>query len=193
MSEEETILSYLATNDLIEDSYPWSVANQFDHKKVVGAIKSLWADDYIRLEDLSRSYYALTDQGTTVLENGSPEYVVYQSIQGAGKMSLEGLTGEIGADAAKIGMANCMKNKWIKKDGADLVPAAAPESVVDVVRLQLVDLIEKEGNLDALDEKVCMICSDLEFIWHHLEHGGGSRSRIKVPITFLHFMGWCDH
>ncbi|KAI2490540.1 hypothetical protein MHU86_24018 [Fragilaria crotonensis] len=126
--------------------------NELDHKKVVGAIKSLIADDYIQCEDLSTSFYELTDQGTAVVETGSPEYAVYVAIQEAGKLSLGDLSEKVGAEVAKIGMANCMKSRWIKKDGADLVPMA--ESVDDVVQGQLKDLLAKEGNPDAIDDKV---------------------------------------
>lgn len=153
MNEEEAILTHLATNDFIDDSFPWSAANELDHKKVVGAVKSLIADDYIQCEDLSTSFYELTDQGTAVVETGSPEYAVFKAIQEAGKLSLGDLNEKVGAEVAKIGMANCMKSRWIKKDGADLVPMA--ESVDDVVQGQLKDLLAKEGNLDAIDDKVC--------------------------------------
>lgn len=153
MNEEEAILTHLATNDFIDDSFPWSAANELDHKKVVGAIKSLIADDYIQCEDLSTSFFELTDQGTAVVETGSPEYAVYVAIQEAGKLSLGDLSEKVGAEVAKIGMANCMKSRWIKKDGADLVPMA--ESVDDVVQGQLKDLLAKEGHLDAVDDKVC--------------------------------------
>ena len=161
MNEEEAILTYLATNEFIDDSYPWSAANELDHKKVVGAIKSLIADDYIRCEDLSKSYYALTDQGTAIAESGSPEYAVYVAIQESGKLSLGDLAEKVGAEVAKIGMANCMKSRWIKKDGADLVPMA--ESVDDVVQSQLKDLVEKEGNLDAIDDKVSIVLYFITF------------------------------
>ena len=153
MSEEQAILSYLATNELIEDSYPWATANELDHKKVVGAIKSLSVDDYVRGEDLSLSYYTLTEQGAAVVESGSPEYVVFLAILQSGKLNLGELSEKVGGEVAKLGMANCMKNKWIKKDGADLL--AMVESADDIVQGQLKDLVQKEGNLNAIDDKVC--------------------------------------
>lgn len=152
MSEEQAILSYLATNELIEDSYPWSTAKELDHKKVVGAIKSLSVDDYVRGEDLSLSFYTLTEQGETVVESGSPEYAVFLAIVQAGKLNLGELSDKVGSEVAKLGMANCMKNKWIKKDGADLLPMV--DSADDVVQGQLKDLVQKEGNLNAVDDKL---------------------------------------
>jgi phenylalanyl-tRNA synthetase alpha chain len=153
MSEEEqAILTFLTKNELIEDSYPWASSHNLDHKKVVGAIKSLNVDDYVRGHDLSMSYYTLTELGNSVLENGSPEYAVFVAIQKAGRLNLSQLSEQVGGDTAKIGMANCMKSRWIKKDGSDLILNV--ESVTDVVQNQLRDLIAKEGNIDVLDDTV---------------------------------------
>ena len=153
MSEEEqTILTFLSTNELIEDSYPWASSHNLDHTKVVGAIKSLSVDDYVRGHDLSMSYYTLTELGSSVLENGSPENAVFVVIQQAGRLNLSQLSEQVGSDTAKIGMANCMKSRWIKKDGNDLIPNV--ETVVDIVQNQLRDLIVKEDNVDVLDDKV---------------------------------------
>jgi hypothetical protein len=153
MSEEQSILTYLAsTAEVIDDTFPWSESAGLDHKKVVGTVKSLMADGYLLSEDLSFSFYTLTDQGTAVVASGSQEFQVYTAIKVAGKMSMSDLQTKVGKDVSKVGMANCMKNRWIKKDGADLVPIA--DAVEDIVKGQLSTLQEASGNPDTLDEKV---------------------------------------
>jgi phenylalanyl-tRNA synthetase alpha chain len=154
MSEEQTILAFLDTHGLIEDTFPWSESNGFDHLKVVGAIKSLLVDEYVVAEDLSASFYTLTSQGQEVLEKGSQEYQVLAALREAGKLSLSDLDAKVGGDVSKIGMANCMKNKWIKKDGGDLVPIVEGD-VEDTVQKLLLDVQAKQGNVDLLDDKVC--------------------------------------
>mmetsp|Transcript_31894 Transcript_31894/g.52615 ORF Transcript_31894/g.52615 Transcript_31894/m.52615 type:complete len:497 (+) Transcript_31894:128-1618(+) len=155
MSEEEAILAYLATdaNDgIIADTFPWSEAAGLDHKKVIGTAKSLMADGYLLGVDLSFSFYTLTEQGQMVAATGSQEYKVYTAIKESGKMSMADLQTKVGKDVSKVGMANCMKNRWIKKDGADLVPMA--DDAEDTVKAQLVALQESNGTADSLDEKL---------------------------------------
>jgi phenylalanyl-tRNA synthetase alpha chain len=159
MSEEQAILTYLSSNETIDDTSPWSTEQNLDHKKVVGTIKSLMVDGYVASTDLSLSYYTLTEQGTEVVQNGSQDYLVFIAVQQAGKLSLADLATKVGADVSKIGMANCMKNRWIKKDGGDLVPLF--ESVEDVVRGQLQRLGDANGNPDTIDDKVCAMCDML--------------------------------
>ena len=51
-------------------------------------------------------------------------------------------------------MGNCLKNKWAKKDGADLVPLKTMDEVRDDVKETLQILIDAKGSPDAVDEKV---------------------------------------
>jgi len=142
--EEKLILTYLNEKGVIEDSLPWSDEFKLDHKKVVGTAKSLSVDQYVVTENLSCSFYQLTDQGSEVLKTGSQEYQSFLAISEAGKLSMGDLQTKVGKDVAKVGMANCMKNKWIKKDGNDLVPIVeSPEDIVQKQLLSLNDLSEK--------------------------------------------------
>ena len=51
-------------------------------------------------------------------------------------------------------MGNCMKNKWLKKDGGDLVPIKKVEEVQDDVQAALKALSDAKFSPDALDKKV---------------------------------------
>lgn len=150
---EAALLQYLQTDGaIVEDTYPWSIARGLPHDKVVGAIKSLLVDAYLHVEDLSNQFWSLEVEGTQIVANGSPERLVFEAVSQAGRLSLTGVPDVVGKDVAKIGMSNCLKNKWVKKDGGDLIPAV--ESVEDDVQQSLVQLQQANFALTALDDKV---------------------------------------
>ena len=153
---EEKILAHLAKADdaVIEDTFPWSEAAKLDHKVTVGAIKSLEADAFVVTEPLSTSFYTLSKEGEGILANGSQEMLVLKALEGAGKLSMPDLQQAVGKDVAKIGMGNCMKNKWIKKDGGDLVPLKKIEEVEDEVQKGLKTLSDANFDAESLDKAV---------------------------------------
>jgi phenylalanyl-tRNA synthetase alpha chain len=152
---ESAILTHLSSSSeaCIEDSWPWSQEKSLDHLNVVGAIKSLWAEDYIGAEDLAATFYSLEKEGQGILDNGSQEILVIKALVETGKLSVADLQNKVGKDVAKIGMGNCMKNKWIKKDGADLVPLKTMDEVKDEVQESLIALKTAEFAPNALDDK----------------------------------------
>ncbi|KAG7353574.1 phenylalanyl-tRNA synthetase subunit alpha [Nitzschia inconspicua] len=152
---ETAILTFLSASPetVIEDTYPWSQSSNLDHKTVVGAIKSLLADKYVVVENLETSFYSFTEEGQSILDNGSQEILVLKALNEAGKLSIPDLQAKVGKDVAKIGMGNCMKAKWIKKDGQDLVPVAKEDEVEDTVRKQLQGLRDADFKIDALSDQ----------------------------------------
>lgn len=50
--------------------------HNFDHQAVVGSLKSLLADLYVAEEALSVTYFTLTAEAETIVQDGSPEFVV---------------------------------------------------------------------------------------------------------------------
>ena len=153
---EEAILAHLAKaeNAVIEDTFPWSEAAKLDHKATVGALKSLEADAFVVTEPLSTSFYTISKEGEGILANGSQEVLVLKALEGAGKLSMPDLQQAVGKDVAKIGMGNCMKSKWIKKDGGDLVPLKKLEEVEDEVQKGLKTLADANFDAESLDKKV---------------------------------------
>jgi len=153
---EEAILAHLAKAEdaKIDDTFPWSEATSLDHLSVVGALKSLEADAFVVTEPLSSSFYSLSKEGEGILANGSQEILVLKALEGAGKLSLPDLQKAVGKDVAKIGMGNCMKNKWIKKDGGDLVPTKSCADVQDEVQDMLKSLSDAKFDPESLDKKV---------------------------------------
>jgi phenylalanyl-tRNA synthetase alpha chain len=155
-ASEAAILKHLSTSAdaAIEDTFPWSEASKLDHAAVVGAIKSLLADKFVEVNDLSTSFYTLTAEGQSILENGAQEVIVLKALNEAGKLSLTDLQTKVGKNIAKIGMGNCMKKKWLKKDGADLVPLKKNDEVEDEVQKTLQALSNANFSSDGIAEKV---------------------------------------
>ena len=133
MDLEGLVLGTLnSPNGAIEDSFTFAETNAVDHQKLIGAVKSLEGDLYVTSEQLSLKYWELTEEGRGVAANGSPEYQVYKKVgeSDGGLMSLESLNGALG-DVAKIGLGQCMKNKWLAKTAEGISAVASADSVSD--------------------------------------------------------------
>jgi len=153
---ESAVLKFLASNEsaCIEDTHPWAESNNLDPLVVVGAINSLLSEEYVVATDITTSFYTPSQEAESILADGSQEMIVLKAINAAGKMSMPDLQTAVGKDVCKIGMGNCMKNKWVKKEGADLVPLKTVEEVEDTVQAALKTLSEHSFALDAIDDKV---------------------------------------
>ena len=153
---EASILTFLSSSPdaVIPDTHPWSASKNLDHAKVVGAIKSLLVDQYVVAEDLKTSFYSLTEEGESIIANGSQEMLVLKALNEAGKLSMPDLQAKVGKNVAKIGMGNCMKAKWIKKDGGDLIPMKKDDEVEDSVQKLLLELKAADFKPDAISDKV---------------------------------------
>ena len=55
-----------------------------------------------------------------LIHAGSPEFIVFNSIPTNDGIAVGDLNKAAG-DVAKIGLGQCMKNKWVKKDGDKIV------------------------------------------------------------------------
>ena len=153
---ENAILTHLASSEdaTIADTFPWAEEKQLPHGSVVGAVKSLLADEYVVSDDLATSFYTISSEAEGILKDGSQEYLVLKALVEKGKLSMPDLQQAVGKAVAKIGMGNCMKNKWIKKDGADLVPLKTLEEVQDTVQVSLQTLADGKFAEDAIDNEV---------------------------------------
>lgn len=153
---QAAILQHLSGSEdaAIEDTFPWSKSSNFDHESVVGAVKSLLSEEYVETEDLSSDFCTLTDEGKSILENGSHEVLVFKAIAEAGTLTQADLEAKVGKKVAGFGMGKCMKEKWIKKDGGGLVPLKNADEVVDQVQEALKALADKGFSPDALSAEV---------------------------------------
>jgi len=140
---EQLVLSVLSKDGVIEDSWDFAAKVGVDHQAIVGAVKSLLVDAYVVDQPLSTSYWILTKEGTAVLENGSPEFVVFNVIAAMESCSIavSDLNQKLG-DVAKVGLGACMKNKWVKKVGDQV--ATNIDTITDETSKQL--QIVQDGN-----------------------------------------------
>ena len=156
-SVEAAILTHLASSPdaTIENTLVWSESSNLEHKAVVGAIKSLQTDAYVTATDLTKSYYDLSSEAKDILSNGSQEIIVLKALCEAGDagISMPDLQTKVGKNVCKIGMGNCMKNKWAKKDGGNLVATKALDDVADEVQAALKALSDTAGSESAVDAK----------------------------------------
>lgn len=133
---EALILTYLNTSDTttIPDTFTWSEDSKVSHQDVVGAVKSLLVDAYITADEIKANFFELTKEGEQIVKDGSQEIAVLKCVleAGADGIGMGDLQTKVGKSVAKIGMGNCMKAKWIGKNGANLVPKvdAVPEDEV---------------------------------------------------------------
>lgn len=135
VDEVQSILSALAKDGKIDDSWVFAQQLGVDHQQLVGAIKSLSADRYVVEEPLSTVYWTLTSEGKTVAAEGSPEVQLMRAVgpDGASIAALNQALGEV----AKIGMGVCMKNKWLQKVGDKVVALVDAAAVRDDSAAQL--------------------------------------------------------
>lgn len=80
----EQILKYIDENGKI-DTLDLVPILQVDHQKIVGALKSIQATgDLVDAEQTSRKTWELTDEGKSVLANGSHEAIVFNAVPADG-------------------------------------------------------------------------------------------------------------
>lgn len=154
MDPEALILTALSTASSIPDTYTFATTNSLDHNVVVGISKSLEGDAYITLKELSTQFYVLSKEAERILENGSQEILVLRALmESEGGLSMPELQEKVGKDICKIGMGNCLKNKWAKKEKDGKLVAVGGD-VKDEVREMLSVLKEGGGGAGVLDDKV---------------------------------------
>ncbi|RUS69584.1 hypothetical protein EGW08_022654 [Elysia chlorotica] len=123
-----------------------------NHQTVVGAIKSLQSlFNVIKVEEKQSKRWQLTDEGNSILQNGSHEAVLFQSIPQEGipqaKLMASGPN-------AKVGFSKAMSAGWIavdkKAEGGPKVIKKV-ESIEDVVQqcLEKISKLDLSGVTDA--------------------------------------------
>jgi phenylalanyl-tRNA synthetase alpha chain len=147
MDLEQIILTELFSKVSIEDSWDFATSNGVEHQSVVGVVKSLLGDAFVKDEPLSKSIWQLTEEGEKCVSDGSPEFIVFSAVaEGDEGTTIESLNAQLG-DIAKVGMGPCMKNKWLKKNGANVVRAVA--TITD----KTADLLRALRSGEVVDEK----------------------------------------
>ncbi|KAG5496147.1 hypothetical protein JKF63_02448 [Porcisia hertigi] len=151
-SIEAAILKVLSSTDRVLST---DVAEliKVDHQDVVGAAKSLEADNYISSTMQQQMLLRLSNEGKQIMESGSPEYLVWSLLKD-GKMTQEEVSSKLGKEAMSVALANGIKSKMFmttKKEGkVFLERLPGGENVVDGVR----DLLKQADTAsDQIDAK----------------------------------------
>jgi phenylalanyl-tRNA synthetase alpha chain len=150
---EPQLLKYLQNTSSAVESTVIAEVLGVDHQGVVGALKSLGTDNFVALEQVSRQVTRLTEEGTDVARNGSPEYRLWAQLA-SGKQLEQAEVNAVFKDQAQIAIQNGMKQKALqtKKEGKlvfYLRSASAAESFSDGTR----DVLAKIEAGKTVDEK----------------------------------------
>jgi phenylalanyl-tRNA synthetase alpha chain len=115
---ETALLELIDRAAAVPDTFAFAQQHGVAHDLVVGVMKSLLTDAFVKSDELSVSFYVLKDEAKGFLANGSPEVQVFNAIPAEGVDRTQ-LDAAVGAAALKVGMSACMKNKWIRLDKGD--------------------------------------------------------------------------
>jgi len=159
MNIESLLLSTLSNQD-IPSSFAFAKGlNNVSHQEVIGVMNALAGDQFVSSSPMKARSYVLTTEGVIVCANGSQEAVCFAFVKAKGEAgcSREELEAGVGKDVCKVGMGNCMKQKWIKKAGDTMV--ATVDSVDDSTQKELKvvsDSLNPNKNLMNDDNTSCL-------------------------------------
>jgi len=196
----ETVLLAAVEHSPISNSILFAAAQSppISHEDVVGRMKALLVDDFVKGEKRSVKSIELTEEGEGVVEKGSQEALVYAHVSSNPGCTKGDLDKALGKDVVKVGMGNCMKLRWVKKDGEGLV--AAVDSVVDAAKDQLAKIkstvnpsnsLINDDNSNCLDDKDIKIlvkrklCKRVETVYWVVSRGGGWMKERKKKAADL--------
>lgn len=144
--KELDIKGTISTLDLAKE-------NNVDHQKVIGVVKSILAlGNIITADQVTNKYWELTDEGESVLLNGSYEVNIYNAVPSDG-ISQKDL---MALPNAKIGFSQAMSKGWIAIDKVANKVVKKVDSVVDKIKEDMLELKrfpDKISESDKLDYK----------------------------------------
>jgi len=117
-----SVLGDLERNGSIADSWPYAIQKNIAHNDVVGAIKKLDNDEFTVSTVIEAAFYEVTEEGWTVVKEGSPESRLFAGIPDEGildkdlQVQFEPL---LGKEGFKAGFSMCMKNKLLTATKVD--------------------------------------------------------------------------
>ena len=114
---ESDLLKHIDKENVIEDTWKYCNDRNISHPMIIGVVKSLLVDAFVIANDVSTSFYTLTEEAESFIQNGSPEVRMFECIpNGDGGISRTDIIAKLGEDVVKVAQGACMKNKWIKLD-----------------------------------------------------------------------------
>ena len=71
---EKRVLQYINDNGEIKNTENFDVEQKFDKEALENTLKSLSAEEMIKMNVIERKEIELTDEGKSYAQNGSPEF-----------------------------------------------------------------------------------------------------------------------
>ncbi|PSN45173.1 Phenylalanine--tRNA ligase alpha subunit [Blattella germanica] len=141
----EKILEYLNVNGNV-DTLVLSEQLLEDHQKIVGAVKSIQAaGDLITAEQQVHTSWELTSEGKLVVEKGSHEAVLFNSIPEGG-ISQAVIMKSV--PNAKVGFSKAMSSGWISvtKNSGETIVSRKVNAITDTVQEHLKLIVGNSSN-----------------------------------------------
>ncbi|CAH1736643.1 phenylalanine--tRNA ligase alpha subunit [Aphis gossypii] len=143
--DSEQLLKFLDTKGSF-NTWDLSKETNIDHQKIIGVVKSILAlGNIITADPVTSKYWELTDEGESVILNGSYEVNLYNAVPSDGIPQKELMS----IPNAKIGFSQAMSKGWIVIDRSINKVMKKVESVVDKVKE---DLMELKASRDQISE-----------------------------------------
>jgi len=146
--DSEQLLKFLDTKGSFS-TWDLSKETNIDHQKIIGVVKSILAlGNIITADPVTSKYWELTDEGESVLLNGSYEVNLYNAVPSDGIPQKELMS----IPNAKIGFSQAMSKGWIVIDRSINKVMKKVESVVDKVKEDLMELKESRDQISESDK-----------------------------------------
>ncbi|KAI0986341.1 hypothetical protein GJ496_005822 [Pomphorhynchus laevis] len=159
-SSVRTQLLQMLKKDKCVNSLVFANLLQVDHQQIVGILKSLefQGNEFISLSQNTSKKYMLTDEGQSILQNGSHEFRVWCAISENG-LTKDKLFAQF--DKAQIGFAKAMKNGWIQIDKSTNIITKKCSNVTDDVQCTCAD-IANSNNQSVQNKYSSKVLDDLK-------------------------------
>ena len=109
LAVEKTVLKYMNDNGEIKNTENFHVELKVDKEAFDNTLKSLSAEEYIKLNVIERKEIELTDEGKSYAQNGSPEFQFVTNMVVGEVTSMATMEAKVGKNIAKIGFGKAMK------------------------------------------------------------------------------------
>jgi phenylalanyl-tRNA synthetase alpha chain len=155
--------------------------------EIKAALDRLASRNMVEYETRETEVVLLSDEGTQIVKEGSHEYKVWDAVRQNGKVKVKDMPNIVGAASAKVGQGNAFKNKWIKKDGEDLVLVA--KEVQDGTR-ELLQRVQdtktvKEGGKVLAELKKKQLVKTTKVFSYTVSKGPKYAKEMPVEVTDL--------
>lgn len=157
---------------------------------ILGALNSLSSREMISYTTQETLSHVLTPEGASIALNGSHEARVWMAVPTKGEgppVTPKDLETTLGAEIAKVGQGRAFKNKWIGKEGGNLVKLVP--AIVDSTQLEMREVDStgslKTGEKALADLRKRKLISQRKGQWFTVHKGPNFSTSTAKPETDL--------